>query len=83
MANAGGNNFAWGGRGVGGALTWMTRVVPFITASVSTLFAIACSSSPKLGVRIHVWSIKLLLQFNVFPQLKRYLRNYQKPLKNQ
>ena len=43
MANAGGNNFAWG-KGAGDGLTWLTRIARFITASVSTLFAIACSS---------------------------------------
>ena len=32
-----------GGRGTGDALTWMTRIVRFITVSASTLFAIACS----------------------------------------
>ena len=32
-----------GGRGAGDGLTWMTHIVQFITVSVSTLFAIACS----------------------------------------
>ena len=47
----GGTTLLGGGGGVRGALTWMTRVVPFITASVSTLFAIACSSRAHLVFR--------------------------------
>ena len=33
-----------GARGAGDGLAWMTRIVRFIIVSVSTLFAIACSS---------------------------------------
>ena len=33
-----------GARGAGDGFAWMTRIVRFITVSVSTLFAIACSS---------------------------------------
>ena len=40
-----------GGRGAGDGLTWMTRIVHFITVSVSTLFAIACSLMHRQPLR--------------------------------
>ena len=44
-------NTLLGGKGARDGSTWMTRIVRFITVSVSTLFAIACSiDHPAIGV---------------------------------